>query len=287
MTSLDITSVRDFNRGRLRKVLIDFYYWAANPIGPPDPNRITFESDYDKLIKLTNPTLFKAFSGKESYLLSKQAFDKPKAFIYVKLLNISKFSKKVGEHLIEFRIVRKKLPVTQKNSSLAGGKNLTKIKSKSDFKRLKVNPVLFKPKLPKDQIKVARIGPDRLKILERKFRYGFNRKNFTDYTLRKNLKQIFYQQSTSAPILSRTSQMLFPSPPNWSYCKAYELELTNTLDPSNLFIEIDVRLMEFMDINPKQAKIGKYFASVRLFPDFQPTYTNQLINHTSQNFAPK
>lgn len=256
MTSLDISSVRDFTKTRLRKILIDFYFYSSHPIGPPDPNKIEFNLEYDQLINLTNKSLFKDFNGKESYLLSIQAYERPKAYIYVKLLNTNKFTKKVGDYLIEFRIVKK----TMLRKTTNGKNSVGNSQSKTEFKRLKINPVIFKPKLPKDQIKIAKLGVDKVRMLERKIKYGFNRRS-ADPT-RKNPKEIFQQnQTNSSSIISRSMNVIFQVPPNWNYCKSYELELDKILDPSDLFVEIDVRLIEFLDINPKTAKIGECFVS--------------------------
>lgn len=261
MTSLDISSVRDFSKPRLRKMLIDFYRFIANPIGPPDPQRIELDTDYDKLIALTNKHLFKELNGKEHYTFARQSFEMPNAFIYVKLLNASKFTKKVGDYLIEFRVIKKRpkeLPL--KSVSTPAARNVFKVKSKTDLRWPKVNqPAIFKAKTtPKEHIKFSRIGMDKVKALERKIRYGFDRRTHSEQSRRLS-REIFQQQQpqASSTVLSRTSAVLFGVPPNWTYCNSYELELSKTLDPTDLFLEIDVRLIEFLDINPKQAKIGK------------------------------
>ena len=293
MTCLDISSVRDFNKIRLRKMLIDFFFYTTNPFGPPDPNRIELDSGCEKLIELTNRNLFKDFDGKEHLHFANEAYEKPKAFIYVKLLNTGKFTKKVGDYLIEFRIIKRKQ--TKRKNAIQIGKNTTKIKSKNEFKRLKVNQVLFKPsKVPKDQIKVSKLGADRLRMLERKFRYGFSSK--TPELARKSLKDVFNHHKTSSSMISKTSCVLYQAPPNWNYCKIYELALNRTLDPSNLFVEIDVRLIEFFDINPKQAKIIKtlplsdlledQFLDVVIIKDLKKFYlqTIETINHREDQF---
>lgn len=259
MTSLDISSVRDFDKARLRKILLDFYFFTTNPIGPTDSNKIELDSDYDKLIILTNKNLFKEFNGKEFYLFSKKNNERPKAYVYVKVLNLNKFSKKIGEHLIEFRVIKKQ-PVIKKSLTVPADKNALKSKSKHDFKRSKINPVIFKSKiLHKDQMKVNKMNLEKMKVLERKIRYGFGRKNYSDQS-KKPLKDLFVptlQQINTTSVISRTSTSIFSVPPNWTYCYTYELDLNRILNPTDLFLEIDVRLIEFLEIDPKKAQIGK------------------------------
>ena len=261
MTSLDISSVRDFSKPRLRKMLIDFYRFNANPIGPPDQHKIELGADYDKMIALTNRYLFKELNGKEHYALARQNFDNPTAFIYVKLLNANKFTKKVGDYLIEFRVIRrrssrsKEIHQNKKSVSSPGGRNVSRSKSKTDLRGSKTNQSKSKTTV-KEHIKPARLTMDKVKMLERKMRYGFVGRSHSEQARRLS-REIFQQSTTNATVLSRTSEPLFGVPPNWAYCSSYELELNKTLDPTDLFLEIDVRLIEFLDINPQQAKIGK------------------------------
>lgn len=259
MTSLDISSVRDFSKPRLRKMLIDFYRFVLNPIGPPDPHRIELGTDYDQLIALTNKYLFKEFSGKEHYAFARQTFERPNAFVYVKLLNASRFTKKVGDYLIEFRVVKKRakeVPL-KKSASTSALRSQFKTKSKTDLRWPKMNQGKSKSTPKEQQLKFSRLSLDKVRALERKIRYGFDGKTHSEQS-RRLCRELFQQPQSSSTILSRANTVLLAVPPNWTYCNSYELELAKTLDPTDLYLEIDVRLIEFLDINPKQAKIGKH-----------------------------
>lgn len=266
MTSLDISSVRDFTRLRLQRMLIDFYRFILNPIGPPNPQKIELGADHDKLITITNRYMFKDLSVKEAYTFARQRSEKPNAFLYVKLLNASKFTKKVGDYLVEFRVVRKrpKDSQTRKSASTPAGRNLYRNQSKTDLRRSRADyQAFFKSKTTsREHFRLTRLTRDKLRVLERKMRHGFDRRTHSDQS-RKLSREIFQHPLTSSTVIGRASEALFAVPPNWTYCSNYELELNKTLDPTGLFLEIDVRLIEFLDINPKQAKIGKHSSLVR------------------------
>ena len=263
MTSLDISSVRDFNKSRLRKLLIDLFFFSTNSIGPLDANRIELGSNYEKLIDLTNKNLFKDFDGKEYYLLSKQAYERPKTYVYVKLLNTNKFIKKVGDYLIEFRIVKKRSPTFKKSTKIPVSKSKSEqkiSKPKNELKRSKINSSIFKSRTaPKDQIKSTKLGLDKVKQLENKIRNNFTRKNYSEP--KKVFKDIFVKQHNSS-IISKTSNILFSIPANWNYCNNYELDLNKIANSSNLNLEIDVRLIEFLEVNSEKAKFGRLIKCV-------------------------